>query len=86
MTEAVYSPGLEGVIAGETGISTVDEGLHYRGYSVEDLASHSDVRGDGLPDPLWRVAQQGGPGGFPRAAGARCRSAERNHRRVAADS
>ena len=41
MSEAVYSPGLEGVIAGETGISTVDEGLHYRGYSVEDLASHS---------------------------------------------
>jgi 2-methylcitrate synthase/citrate synthase II len=41
MSEAVYSPGLEGVIAGETGISTVDEGLHYRGYSVEDLASHA---------------------------------------------
>ncbi len=41
MSEAVYSPGLEGVIAGETGISTVDEGLHYRGYSVEDLAEHS---------------------------------------------
>ncbi len=42
MSEPVYSPGLEGVIAGETGISTVDEGLHYRGYSVEDLATHSD--------------------------------------------
>ncbi|HEY4311487.1 MAG TPA: citrate/2-methylcitrate synthase [Pirellulales bacterium] len=41
MSEAVYSPGLEGVIAGETGISTVDEGLHYRGYSVEELATHS---------------------------------------------
>ena len=41
MSEAVYSPGLEGVIAGETGISTVDDGLHYRGYSVEELASHS---------------------------------------------
>jgi 2-methylcitrate synthase/citrate synthase II len=41
MTEPVYSPGLEGVIAGETSISTVDEGLSYRGYSVEDLAEHS---------------------------------------------
>ncbi|HEY1598292.1 MAG TPA: citrate/2-methylcitrate synthase [Pirellulales bacterium] len=41
MSEAVYSPGLEGVIAGETGISNVDEGLHYRGYSVEDLATNS---------------------------------------------
>jgi len=41
MSEPVYSPGLEGVIAGETGISNVDEGLHYRGYSVEDLAEHA---------------------------------------------
>src|SRR5262245_23509953 len=38
MTEAIYSPGLEGVIAGETGISTVSGGLQYRGYSIEDLA------------------------------------------------
>src|SRR5438552_19147497 len=34
----IYSPGLEGVIAGETAISNIDEGLHYRGYSVEELA------------------------------------------------
>ena len=33
-----YSPGLEGVIAGETGISTIVEGLSYRGYPVTELA------------------------------------------------
>jgi citrate synthase len=36
-----YSPGLEGVIAGETAISTVETGLTYRGYGIEDLAEHS---------------------------------------------
>jgi citrate synthase len=37
----VYSPGLEGVIAGETSICWVDPdaGLLYRGYDVEELAS-----------------------------------------------
>jgi 2-methylcitrate synthase/citrate synthase II len=38
MPEEIYSPGLEGVIAGETSISTVSGGLSYRGYSIEDLA------------------------------------------------
>src|SRR5262249_15276891 len=33
----IYSPGLEGVIAGETAISTVAEGLSYRGYPVTEL-------------------------------------------------
>ncbi len=35
-----YSPGLEGVVAGETAICQVDPnaGLHYRGYDVHDLA------------------------------------------------
>ncbi|MCI0641502.1 MAG: citrate synthase [Gemmataceae bacterium] len=33
----IYSPGLEGVIAGETAISTVTDGLKYRGYSVVQL-------------------------------------------------
>ncbi|HYV34855.1 MAG TPA: citrate/2-methylcitrate synthase [Gemmataceae bacterium] len=33
-----YSPGLEGVIAGETAISTVEGGLRYRGYPVTELA------------------------------------------------
>jgi 2-methylcitrate synthase/citrate synthase II len=33
-----YSPGLEGVIAGETAISTVTGGLRYRGYPIGELA------------------------------------------------
>ncbi len=32
-----YSPGLEGVVAGETGISSVADGLRYRGYPVGEL-------------------------------------------------
>jgi 2-methylcitrate synthase len=39
-----YSPGLEGVVAGETAISTVGKkgkGLTYRGYSISDLAEHA---------------------------------------------
>src|SRR5439155_14486782 len=36
--QEVYSPGLEGVVAGETAISTVEGGLRYRGYPVPDLA------------------------------------------------
>lgn len=38
MTTEIYSPGLEGVIAGETAISTVTGGLRYRGYPVTELA------------------------------------------------
>jgi 2-methylcitrate synthase/citrate synthase II len=35
-----YSPGLEGVIAGETAISSIDDdGLRYRGYPIAELAS-----------------------------------------------
>jgi citrate synthase len=37
----IYSPGLEGVIAGETAISTVMGGLRYRGYPVTELAEKS---------------------------------------------
>src|ERR671937_463416 len=37
-TAEVYSPGLEGVIAGETAIATVTGGLRYRGYPVTELA------------------------------------------------
>src|SRR5574337_2198662 len=36
-----YSPGLDGVLAGETALCHVDEGeggLRYRGYAVSDLA------------------------------------------------
>ena len=39
MTDQPYYPGLEGVIAGETAIATIEGGLKYRGYSIEDLAS-----------------------------------------------
>lgn len=40
MSEQMYHPGLEGVIAGETTISTIagGSGLRYRGYAIEDLA------------------------------------------------
>src|SRR5437588_415594 len=41
MTTEVYSPGLEGVIAGETAISTVVDGLRYRGYPVTELCQRS---------------------------------------------
>src|SRR5713101_3898933 len=34
----IYSPGLEGILAGETAISTVEGGLRYRGYPVTELA------------------------------------------------
>lgn len=37
-TAELYSPGLEGIIAGETAISTVEGGLRYRGYPVTELA------------------------------------------------
>ncbi|GMV91185.1 MAG: 2-methylcitrate synthase 2 [Candidatus Hydrogenedentota bacterium] len=39
MTETEIRPGLEGVVAGETTIACVDQGvLLYRGYAIEDLA------------------------------------------------
>ncbi|MCS7014903.1 MAG: citrate/2-methylcitrate synthase [Gemmatales bacterium] len=38
MSNEIYAPGLEGVIAGETAISTVEGGLRYRGYAITDLA------------------------------------------------
>jgi citrate synthase len=38
----VYSPGLEGVLAGETAISTVEGGLRYRGYPVTELAEKAN--------------------------------------------
>src|SRR5205814_4756272 len=40
-TAEIYSPGLEGVIAGETAISTITGGLRYRGYPVTELAEHA---------------------------------------------
>lgn len=38
----IYSPGLEGVIAGETAVSAVtQDSLAYRGYMIDDLAEHA---------------------------------------------
>src|SRR5579859_3025076 len=39
-----YSPGLEGVIAGESSICAVDPnaGLLYRGYDIQELAAHAN--------------------------------------------
>lgn len=42
--DAAYSPGLEGVIAGETALCQIDEGesgLRYRGYAIGDLAERA---------------------------------------------
>jgi 2-methylcitrate synthase len=39
-TTPAYSPGLEGVVAGETAVSTIEGGLRYRGYPVGELAEH----------------------------------------------
>jgi len=36
-----YTPGLEGIVAGETAVSTVEDGLRYRGYAVGDLCKHA---------------------------------------------
>ncbi len=43
MTEEkeIYRPGLEGVIAGETSVSSLEGGLRYRGYGVEELCEKS---------------------------------------------
>ncbi|QOJ13851.1 MAG: citrate synthase [Planctomycetia bacterium] len=38
----LYRPGLEGIVAGETSVSTVlQDSLAYRGYTIEDLAEHA---------------------------------------------
>jgi citrate synthase len=39
--EEKYYPGLEGVIAGETAISSILGGLQYRGYAIDDLAENT---------------------------------------------
>ncbi|MCA9244282.1 MAG: citrate synthase [Phycisphaerales bacterium] len=42
MSEELYRPGLEGIIAGETEVSTVEQdSLAYRGYRIEGLAEHA---------------------------------------------
>lgn len=37
----VYSPGLEGIIAGESAISSVADGLRYRGYPIGELVANA---------------------------------------------
>ncbi|MDX1962065.1 MAG: citrate/2-methylcitrate synthase [Pirellulales bacterium] len=41
-TQSLYRPGLEGIIAGETAISSIAGGLLYRGYPVEELATRAN--------------------------------------------
>ncbi len=42
MSDDIYKPGLEGVIAGETAIGSVQQdGLYYRGYNIKDLADNA---------------------------------------------
>lgn len=41
MSDDLYRPGLEGVIAGETAVSTIEHGLAYRGYSIEELGTNA---------------------------------------------
>ncbi|MBX7255298.1 MAG: bifunctional 2-methylcitrate synthase/citrate synthase [Candidatus Hydrogenedentes bacterium] len=42
MSQENFKPGLEGVIAGDTEVACVDQGvLLYRGYAIEDLAEHA---------------------------------------------
>ncbi len=77
---------LEGVIAGETGISTVDEGLHYRGYSVEELATHSTFEETAYLILYGELPSANELTGFRHATGARGRGAEGNHRHDSQDS
>jgi citrate synthase len=49
-----YSPGLEGVIAGETALSFIDGEagrLLYRGYAIGDLVKHGSY--SAVADLLW---------------------------------
>ena len=41
MNEPLYRPGLEGVVAGETAICSIEDGLLYRGYTIEELAEQA---------------------------------------------
>src|SRR5262245_49957940 len=38
--QLVYCPGLDTVIAGDTAISSIEDGLRYRGYPVGELVEH----------------------------------------------
>ncbi len=80
MSDVKYSPGLEGVIGGETAVSTLEDGLRYRGYLIEELAEHATfeevahllLHGE---LPSMRELQN-----FRRAFGGRSSCAARDHR------
>src|ERR1700757_4132344 len=76
--QETYSPGLEGVIAGETAVSTISlagaEGLTYRGYSVTELAEEAPFEEDAYLRPPGALPAAGRRGGLQRgvAAARRC--------------
>ena len=41
MSASLDNLGLAGIVAGETAVSSLERGLSYRGYAIEDLAVHS---------------------------------------------
>ena len=57
MTEQIYSPGLEGVIAGETAISTVTGGLQLSRLFDRRPGPQRHVRGSGLSAAVRRTAR-----------------------------
>ena len=59
MTEPIYSPGLEGVVAGETAISTITDGLRYRGYLIDDLDSSIQNQFGRLPNSCYVIDTSG---------------------------
>lgn len=77
VSELIYRPGLEGVVAGESAVSTIDQGLSYRGYPVEELADHArfeevaylvlhgerpdDAQLQGFAERLYRARELGPP-------------------------
>ena len=87
-TSEIYSPGLEGVIAGETAISTVADGLRYRGYPVGELAEKATFDEVAYPAAARRAADREPAGRLPEArgggatlAGRRCATCSRRCRR-----
>ncbi len=73
-TKPAYSPGLEGVIAGESAICWVDPnaGLLYRGYDIHELARHA-----GFEEVIWLLLHGELPTTAERAALTRQLAEER---------
>ena len=83
--ERPYSPGLEGVVAGETALSKVDGAkgrLTYRGYRIGDLVEHgsysavANLLWTGAWDPRARLATQPLPAAVLTTLGALPRDAK----------